>query len=139
MSDLQDKRNQTNLIEISTDETLIDADLQIEEFTIETSEDFEAFVENTLQSGNNPELYERFGIWGEAMNHIHIITNNWEEGFLVAKALEQEIPPILNPNILNKLYDRISKINDKETLLKLISAYNTILKESSNLHDTLEN
>lgn len=138
MTNLKDNSNYQPLIEILADETLLNNKLQIEEFSIETPEDFEAFVENTLFSENNQDLNARFGIWGQTMNHIHIITDNWEQGFIIAKVLEQKISPILNPTILDKLYERIIKTDNKETLFKLISSYNSLIKESSNLYNTWE-
>jgi len=116
---------------------LVPSILKVEEFQFETPKELETFIENCLTEKTDKELYDRFGLWAETINHVYVVTESIEDGFSIAQILEQETPRTLNPNILEKVFDSIKKIDKKEDLYRLATTYNFVIKNLNLLEESL--
>jgi hypothetical protein len=116
---------------------LLPSTLKVEEFAFETPQALEVFIGNCLEKRTANELYDRFGLWAETINHIYIITESIEEGFSIAQILEQERPNTLNPNILERIYIKIKNLKEKEDLYRLATEYNIAVKNLKLLEKSL--
>lgn len=125
------------LSETILDDDFLPSTLKVEEFEFEKPQELETFIEDCLIKKVDNELYDRFGLWAETINHIYVITESGEIGFSIARILEQEAPSTLNPNILGEIYHKIKKMDKKEDLYRLVTTYNFVIKNLNLLEESL--
>jgi hypothetical protein len=116
---------------------LLPSTLEVEEFKFETPQELEVFIENCLVKKTDNELYDRFGLWAETINHVYVITESIEDGFSIAQILEQETPSTLNSNILERIYNKIKSLDEKEDLYRLATTYNLVIKNLNLIEESL--
>lgn len=116
---------------------LLPSTLEVEEFQFETPQELEVFIENCLVKKTDNELYDRFGLWAETINHVYLITESIENGFSIAQILEQKTPRTLNPNMLERIYNKIKSLDQKEDLYHLATTYNLVIKNLNLIEESL--